>query len=514
MKTINRTRSSVKNSATALLGQVVTIILNFVVRTIFIKTLGAAYLGINGLFTNILSVLSFAEIGFGTAIIYAMYAPLAFKDEVKVSKLMNYYAKVYESIGTFIFLVGLLLIPFLHFFINDISELPAALPPLWIIYLLYLCNTSISYFFNYKRSLIIASQNGHIDSLNQLYFSIIKGGLQILALFVFQDFLSFLIIQILCTFLGNYFISKKADKMFPYLAINKDKKIDKIDKDALRRNVFAMSFSKLGSVVITGVDDLLIAKFVGIIAMGIYSNYLLLTNTVRIVFMQMLLPITASVGNYVSEKSEEESHTFFKKLFFINAYFAICCFIALSTLVNPLIYLIWGKEYVFSTMITFLITFNFYLDRMRTTSQIFIDAKGLFWPIKWKSLFEAVINLSFAFYFLLVLKWGIESVIIATIISNLSTNIWWEPYVVFKYGFKKKVSTYYLSIIKYTSILTISYLIATYLQSFFSAGFDGFVIKGIIALIVPNIVIALFYYNTVELRYCLVLVKNIVNKKL
>lgn len=512
--TTNRTRSSIKNSATALFGQAVTIVLNFAVRTIFIKTLGAAYLGINGLFTNILSVLSFAEIGFGTAIIYAMYAPLAGKDEIRVSKLMNYYAKVYETIGTFIFISGLVLIPFLHFFINDLSELPKELPPLWIVYLLYLFNTSISYFFNYKRSLIIASQNGHIDSLNQLYFNVIKGVLQIIALFVFHNFLIFLIIQIICTFLGNYLISKKADKLFPYLALHKEQKIDKTDKDALRRNVFAMSFSKLGSVVITGVDDLLISKFVGIIAMGIYSNYLLLTNTIRIVFMQMLLPITASVGNYVAEKSDDESHTFFKKLFFINAYFAICCFISLSTLVNPFIYLIWGKEYVFSALITFLITFNFYLDRMRTTSQIFIDAKGLFWPIKWKSLFEAVINLSFSFYFLLVLKWGIESVIIATIISNLTTNIWWEPFVVFKHGFQKKVSTYYLTIIKYTGILAVSYLATIYLQSFFSAGFGGFVVKGIIALIVPNIIIFLFYYNTVEFKYFTNLIRNIINKNL
>jgi O-antigen/teichoic acid export membrane protein len=509
-----RTRRSIKNAATALIGQLLTIILNFAVRTIFIRTLGAAYLGINGLFTNILSVLSFAEIGFGTAIIYAMYAPLAVKDEIRVSKLMNYYAKVYETIGAFIFIAGLLLVPFLHFFINDLSELPAELPSLWIIYLLYLFNTSISYFFNYKRSLIIASQNGHVDSLNQLYFNSIKGILQIIVLFVFHDFLSFLIIQIVCTFFGNYFISRKADQLFPYLQRNKDQKIDKNDKDALRRNVFAMSFSKLGSVVITGVDDLLISKFVGIIAMGIYSNYLLLTNTIRIVFMQMLLPITASVGNYVAEKSDEEAHAFFKKLFFINAYFAICCFIALSTLVNPFINLIWGKEYVFSAWITFLITFNFYLDRMRTTSQIFIDAKGLFWPIKWKSLFEAVINLSFSFYFLLVLKWGIESIITATIISNLTTNIWWEPYVVFKYGFQKKVVTYYLMIVKYTIRLAVSYLTANYLQSFFSAGFTGFLSKAIIALLVPNIIMLLFYFKTDELKYFVGLIKNIINKKL
>jgi len=512
--TTNRTRSSIKNSAMSLFGQVVTIVLNFIVRTIFINTFGAAYLGINGLFTNILSVLSFAEIGFGTAIIYAMYAPLAAKDEVKVSKLMNYYAKVYQKIGIFIFFSGLVLTPFLHFFINDLSELPKELPPLFIIYLLYLFNTSISYFFNYKRSLIIASQNGHLDSLNQLYFNIIKGVLQIFALFVLHNFLLFLIIQIVCTFLGNYLISKKADKLFPYLALNREQKIDKIDKDTLQRNVFAMSFSKLGSVVITGVDNLLISKFVGIILMGIYSNYLLLISTVRILFIQILLPITASVGNYVTEKTDDESQIFFKKLFFINAYFAICSFIALSTLINPLIYLIWGKEYVFSALITFLISFNFYLDRMRTTSQIFIDAKGLFLSIKWKSFFEAIVNLSFSLYFLLVLKWGFESVIIATIISNLSTNIWWEPFVVFKYGFKKKVTDYYITFVKYTVTLGISYLFTSYLQSLFSIYFIDFVIKCIFSVLIPNIIIILFFYKTKEFKFFFTLIKNIFNDKI
>lgn len=510
----DRTRNSIKNSATALLGQVVTIILNFVVRTIFIKTLGAAYLGINGLFTNILSVLSFAEIGFGTAIIYAMYAPLAIKDEEKVSKLMNYYAKVYETIGTFIFFSGLLLIPFLYSFINNPSELPEELPALWIIYLLYLSNTSLSYFFNYKRSLIIASQNGHIDSLNQLIFTIIKSILQTIVLFVFHNFLSFLIIQIVCTFLGNYLISQKADKLFTYLSKNRDKKIDEIDKKALRRNVFAMSFSKLGSVVITGVDDILISKFVGIIAMGVYSNYLLLTNTIRIVFIQMLTPVTASVGNFVAEKSDEESFIFFKKLFFVNAYVAICCFICLSTLINPFITIIWGNEYVFPTLITFLITFNFYLDRMRMSSQIFIDAKGLFWPIKWKSFFEAIINLSCCLYFLIVLKLGVKSIVIGTIVSNLSTNIWWEPYVVFKHGFNKKVSNYFIWILQYTLVLAISYMTTVYFQSFFSIDFRGFIVKGMIALLIPNVFIAFFYHSSIEFKYFYNLVKSILNRKL
>ena len=508
-----RTTNSIKNSAAALIGQMVTIILNFGVRTIFIKTLGASYLGINGLFTYILSVLSFAEIGFGTAIIYAMYAPIALKEEENIAKLMNYYAKVYKAIGTFIFLVGLLLIPFLYSFISDTSEIPKELPSLWIVYLLYLLNTSLSYFFNYKRSLVIASQNGRIDSLNQLYFNTIKSVLQIVVLFVFHDFLSFLLIQVICTLLGNYSISRKADKLFPFLDLHRDKEIDDIDKRKLKKNVFAMSFSKLGSVVITGVDNLLISKFVGIIAIGLYSNYLLITNTIRILFIQILSPITASVGSLVVEKSNTDSYVFFKKLFFINAYIAICCFVALSTLMNPFISLIWGENYVFSSSLTFLIAFNFYLDRMRTSSQIFIDAKGLFWHIKWRSVFEAVINLSLSLYFLIVLDWGVMSVVVATIISNLTINMWWEPYVVFKYGFEKRISNYYIWIIKYTIVLGFSYLCTIYLHSFITEVYlKGFLAKSLVSILIPNIVIVLFYHKTLEFNYSFNLFKKIINR--
>jgi hypothetical protein len=150
---------------------------------------------------------------------------------------------------------------------------------------------------------------------------------------------------------------------------------------------------------------------------------------------------------------------------------------------------------------------------MRTTSQIFIDAKGLFWHIKWKSFFEAIINLSFALYFLLVLNWGMESVVIATIISNLSTNIWWEPFVVFKYGFEKKVLAYYIKFLNYTITLGVSYLITCYLQSFFSNGYKDFIIKCIIAILIPNVILVVIFSKTEEFSYFMSLIKNIFSKK-
>lgn len=177
-------------------------------------------------------------------------------------------------------------------------------------------------------------------------FNIIRNILQISVLFFFKSFVSFLIIQLVCTFLSNVFISIKANKLYPYL---RNKKKEKINYETLHniKKCFAMAFNKLGGVAVSGVNNLMIAKFVGIVAVGYYSNYLLIINTIKTIFVQFFIPITASIGNFVVTKTKEESHILFLKLLFINAYIAIFLSICLSTLINSFIIIFWGKDFVF-----------------------------------------------------------------------------------------------------------------------------------------------------------------------
>ncbi len=510
----NRTSKSIRNSIYALLGQIITIILNFVSRTVFIHTLGSIYLGLNGLFTNLLSVLSFAELGFSTAIIYEMYSPLALNDKPQIASLMNLYAKIYKYIGTGIFLVGLLLIPFLHNFIKDPSIIPTNSSPLWLIYLLFLTNTSLSYFFNYKRSIIVASQNGYIDTINQIKFNLIKNILQIAILYLYGSFILFLIIQLLCTLMGNISISKKADKLFPYLKELKGERVSSKTIKSIRKNVFAMAFNKLGGVVVGGVDNLFISKYIGVIAVGYYSNYLLIISTVRMIFIQIFSPITASVGNFVVNKSKEEAYIFFKKLFFINTYFATISSICLATLINPFIDIFWGKEYTLSLTLTLAIVLNFYIDRIRQTSQIYIDVKGLFWQIKWRSLTEAIVNIILVLF---LLKKGMElqGVVGGILITNIIINFWWEPYVVFKYYFQRNFWTYIGWNLKYFLTALFSYLIINFIISTLNVTpTQYFIITLLLSLIIPNIIITILYHRTQEFQYLLNIVRNNIIKKI
>ena len=237
--TRGRTENSIRNTSVAIIGQMISVIGSFVVRTVFIKYLGNSYLGLNGLFSNILSLLSFAELGFGTAIVYAMYKPIAENDEKRISAFMNFYARIYRGIGCFILIGGLVLVPFLDFFIGDGSQIPAGLPPIGIIYILYLLNTALSYFFNYKRSIITASQNGYLDSINQLSFVLLRNLFQLGALVIFRSFVLYLVVQIGCTFLGNFFISLKGDKIYPYLKKNKNEKLE-ICRTYCNRSIFKL----------------------------------------------------------------------------------------------------------------------------------------------------------------------------------------------------------------------------------------------------------------------------------
>ena len=306
-------------------------------------------------------------------------------------------------------------------------------------------------------------------------------------------------------------ISVKADKMFPYLKEYKAAVLNKDEKRSLAKNVVAMSFHKLGSVVVSGVDNILISKFAGIVAMGgVIQIIHFLTATIKTVFVQIMTPITASVGNFVAEKTKEDSYNFFHKLFFVNAYGAVFCSSCLMVLANPFIELFWGEQYLFTNDIVLLLLFNFYIDRMRQASQIYIDTNGLFWPIKWKSFVEAIVNLVASLSLLLIFNLGIEGIIIGTLISNFATNFWWEPYAVYKYSFNKNLKDYFIRYVKYTIALIISVLISGGIVFFFLNGIVMFLVKCLIAAIIPNLVMLFLFGKSQEYQYLKEILKKVI----
>lgn len=504
-----RTENSIRNSIFGIGGQLVNTFLSFISRTIFIQILGAEYLGVNGLFSNILSMLSLAELGVGSAIIYNMYKPLAENDEERLKSLMDLYAKAYKIIGIVIAVVGVSIAPYLEYIIKDVPNIPN----LTIIYLMYLMNSVVSYFYIYKSSIIIADQKNYIITIKQQIFNIVQVALQIIILYITHNYMLYLLIQIICTFSMNLSISKKADKMYPFLI---DKNVDKLDNDSKRtifKHVTATMSHKVGGVVVNGTDNILMSKFVGVYWVGLYSNYLMIISIINRFVGQIFIAITASVGHLNVKESKEKTFDIYKKILFINFWIYGFCSIALLSLFNSFIKIWLGNEFLLKNSIVILIVINFYLMGMRQSTITYNSTLGLFWNDRYKPWIEAIINLIFSI--LLLKRIGMAGVFLGTFISTVTTSVWVDPYILFKHGFNRSLLEYFRLYIKYGLITIIAAAITYGLNSFiYGDNIFVFFIKCILTFITCNFIFFICTFKTNEFKYINSIILKLVKNKL
>lgn len=493
---MSRTNNMIKNVSFSFLGQGIGIFASFIVRIVFIRILGSTYLGLDGLFSNILTVLSLSELGIGTAITYSLYRPLAEKDESKLKSLMALFKKVYTIIGFIIFGIGFLLTPFLSFFISDMPNIKG----LEIIYLLYVTNTAISYFFSYKRNLILADQNRHIEVIYRYGFYIGMNIIQIIYLILSRDYFGYLIIQVIMTILSNWALSRKADQMYPFLKSNEIKKLSKKDKSEIVKNTKGLMIQKVGTVVVNSTDNIILSKFVSLGSVALYSNYRLVIYALSMIINQIYTSLTPGIGNFFIDQDKTRRIELFKKSNFVTFWISYFCSICLIVLFNDFIYLFAGREYIFDLGVVFIIVFNFYFTVMRKVVISFREAAGLFYKDRYRTIFEVICNLLMSI--VLAKYLGVLGVFIGTAISYFSLSFWIEVYVLFKDGLNDKVSSYYVD---YFGKMIIT-LIVGYVLYYFCGLMMGnvllvFILKCFICLVVPNIVFYFIYRKSNEFIY-------------
>lgn len=497
MKQRSRTENSIINSAMSIVTQVLTVVLNFAVKTVFIKMLSDEYLGVNGLFTNIITMLSLADLGIGIAIPYSLYKPLAKKDEHKINVLMNFYKKVYTIIGIAVLLIGLSLTPFLGLIIKDI---PKNVPHLSLIYILFVIHSASSYFFVYKKFLIDSDQKGYITSRIIFTFSTLLSIIQIILLVTTKNYILFLLSSIILVIIQNIYISSKANKLYPFIKNKTDEKLEKEDMEGIKKNVSSLFIYKVGTVIMNGTDNIIISKFIGLIIVGFYSNYVLIINSITTVLNQIFNAITSSIGNLVVTTNKKRSKEVYDNLNFANFWLYALFGVCIIVLINPFINIWIGKKYVMGFSIVFLLVLNFYVLGMQSVTNSFRNAYGLFWIAKYRPIIMVIINIVISV--VLVQFIGIEGVLIGTLVSRLVTTAWLDPYIVHKYGFEISPKSYYVDYLKY---LVIFIAISTILNYFVSMiAINNIFILILIAILVVisvNVILVLLFFKTSEFNY-------------
>lgn len=502
-----RIKNSMKNIIFGLGGQIFTTLLSFISRTIFIYVLGGEYLGVNGLFSNILSMLSLAELGVGSAIIYNMYKPLAEKNKEQLKSLMKLYKNAYTLIGITIALIGLAITPFLNFIIKDKPDIPY----LTVIYLLFLLNSVVSYFFIYKSSLIIADQKNYIVTIQRQKFMLIQTILQIIILLTTKNYIIYLLIQIICSFLLNLSLSKRADKIYPFLKERNVRSLNKNNKNEIFKHVAAMMSHKVGGVVVNGTDNILISSFIGVFWVGLYSNYVMITQIINKFLGEIFNALTASIGNLNAENNREKSFNIYKKILFINFWLYGLSTICLLILFNPFIKLWIGEKFLLDQSVVLIIVLNFYLMGMRQTTMTFNTTLGLFWNDRYKPWAEAIINIIVSIF--LMKKIGAIGVLLGTTVSTITTSFWVDPYILFKYGFKRKLAIYFKDYARYSIITLMAGIISYYSVGLIEGNnLVSLLLKGLIVVLIINSVFFLCCFKSDEFKYIKELVMENIRK--
>lgn len=439
----SRTEYSAYNTSIALVSRAMAIIMGYVVRIVFTHVLSESYVGINGLFTDILNVLSLSEMGIETAISFALYKPIAEGDTESQKSIMNLYKWFYRFVAAFVLAAGLLVLPFMDVLIKNKPDIDQ----LTYIYLLYLLNTVMSYLFVYKRTLLDAHQLMYIGTLTKTVSWVIQDILQIAVLLITQNFILYLYIYIATTLLANIYVSKQTDKLYPFMKERDIQPIRKEEKAGIIKNIKAMMMHKIGDVIVNNTDNLLISSFVGITSVGCYSNYYLLIGSIQQVLNETFQGLTASVGNLGVTTNPERVRKIFGATFFLNNWLFGMAAICLFELLNPFVALSFGEKYLFTADIVLVLCVNFFIKGMTKSCLVFRNSLGLFWYDRYKSIAEAAINLAASI--LLALRFGTLGVFIGTFISTVLTSLWVEPYILYKYHFQASVKPYYVKLALY-----------------------------------------------------------------
>lgn len=493
-----RTVKAKKNIISTLMQNILNILLTFVSRIIFVRILDAGYLGINGLFSNVLNILSLADLGMGTAMMYRLYKPLAEDDIEKISALISFFRKIYLIIAMIIFLLGLAVIPFLDY----IVKLDNPIPGLKVYYLIALLNVVISYLFVYRTTLLTADQKGYILNKYIMLFKCITFIAQTIVLIVFKNYYMYLLVALIISFLSNLFQNFIALKNYPFLK-GKACNLDIKEKRQIGIDVKATFLYKISATIQGNTDNIMISIFVGTVFVGYYSNYLMIVTAVISIITLIFNSLKASIGNMIASDDTSLSKKYFLYNSFelINFWIVGFCSICFLCLFQDFIQLFFGNQYMLEFSVVIVMILNFYTNHIRQTIWAFRETTGLFYETRYITAVTAVINIFLSL--ILGYYFGMKGIIAATAIARMLYAWWKEPMILFKKFFKKSSKEYYIKYIKRIVLCAITYFVTIYMCNLIHTNnmYIEFICHIIMCLIIPNIIFLICYFRTLEFKY-------------
>lgn len=478
-------------------NRVCTLLLPFVTRTVLIYILGVEYVGLTSLFTSLLSVLSLAELGVGTALVYAMYKPIAEGDNDKIGALLALYRRWYRIIGLVILSLGLCLVPFLQYLVS--GDVPADVN-IRLLYGIYLVNTALSYFmYAYKQAAFTASQRSDVVSNVGSIFAVVSALAQVVALVSIKSFYAYVLVFPIITCLQNLAISILFDKRFPNYRASGE--LEKTEVKEIGANIAGLMIQKIGNVFLTSVDSIIISAFLGLTLLGMYNNYWMIVTGVAALLSTVCAAIIPSIGNSIVTESKKKNQRDFVKFNFIYTWLASwfgCCLMALC---QPFVEIWVGSGNMLDFGMVALLGVVFFANHMSDMTYVYRDAAGLWRQGKFVPLVAAIVN--FALNIALVNVIGLPGVAISSIVALVVVYTPFYTKILFLTYFEDRGAwlKYVAGQLARTAIFTAMALFCSWVVSIVPVGgVAGIAVKLVVMIVLPNLLLLAVYGRTEGFR--------------
>ena len=486
---IERTKNSVKGIQYGFFLKIYQIFMPFIMRTLLIYYLGLQYAGLNGLFTSILQVLNLAELGVGSAMVFSMYKPIADDDNAQICALMNLYKKYYRFIGIIIAVIGIALIPFLQFLIN--GDIPKDIN-IYILYGIELSATVVSYWlFAYKGALFSAHQRNDIISIIKIITSTIQYCFQIIVLVIWRDYYIFILIALGSQILNNILTGIWAAHTYPDYRASGN--LEGKELKNLKQRIRDLFTSKVGGVIVTSADSIVISAFLGLKVLAIYQNYYLILTSIIGFISVIHNSCLAGVGNSLITEKEEKNYKDFKEYTFIIMWITGFCTCGLLCTYQDAMELWQGKDCLMPYNAVICLCIYFYIFELNQLLNVYKDAGGIWRKDRFRPLVTAGSNL--VINLLLVNNWGLYGVLLSTVFSTIFVGMPWLFHNLFTTLFNRKnFKPYFLSVMKYTFTTGVLSLLCIGVCLLIPwVGWIGFLVKGFLCTAIFNVV---YFYIT------------------
>lgn len=415
----------------AILGQVLSLGINLVSKNALRRSLGVEYLGLQSIYGNFSDVFSFAFTGIGVAMLFQLYGAMAKEDHNYITAIYSYFNKLCKYISVGILVIGFASTALLIVFVNaDIKTLEVIVG-----YHLYLLSIIVLNRYIFKQYFIIASLKRYLVTMILTLTDLLFLSIQLICLFVLKNYLSYL----LCTLIKNTVITLwlhlTIKRRYSYV-LQKASPLAKEEQKLILKNVGDLLVSRIGSVLVNNTDSILISSLITTVMAGYYSNYQFVLMGVASLTGSFFEAIVAKIGHIVNKQSKNVQFKSFLTISYINiAITGITC-TCIYWLVQDFLLLWMGPDALLPMSIVTLVTINHYLDTTHKTLASYRLSAGLFHNVKKVVLLRGLSNLILSILFGKL--FGLWGILFATIISDIITMQWYEPYLMYKY-FNKSI---------------------------------------------------------------------------